>query len=155
MIPINIIHHAHTAPGLRILGLGPYGLPQSGLKQLKLLLKEEAFWASNRNYENLRQMLLNSTEIISIWKGNSMIAFGRATSDKVYRAVLWDIVVKSEFKGLGIGKLIVENLVKKKSIKSVERIYLMTSKNSEFYLKVGFKLEENQKLMLFSKRKSE
>ena len=59
-------------------------------------------------------MLFNSTEIISIWEEDCLIGFGRATSDKIYRAVLWDIVVKSEYKGTGIGKLIVENLINQK-----------------------------------------
>tara|TARA_B100000214_G_scaffold355803_1_gene313919 strand:+ start:471 stop:947 length:477 start_codon:yes stop_codon:yes gene_type:complete len=151
LIPIAIIKHAPGAPGLRILGLGPKGRLVNGLKQLKELLDEETFWANGRNYRSLRKMLFNSTEIISIWKKDSLIGFGRATSDKIYRAVLWDVVVKSEYKGVGIGKLIVENLINKKSIKNVERIYLMTTKKSKFYNRFGFKHEKNQELMILSK----
>ena len=151
LIPIAIIKHAPGAPGLRILGLGPKGRLVNGLKQLKELLDEDTFWANGRSYKSLRTMLLNSTEIISIWEKECLIGFGRATSDKIFRAVLWDIVVKSEYKGVGIGKLIVENLINEKSIKNVERIYLMTTKKSKFYNKFGFKLEKNQELMILSK----
>ena len=150
LIPIEIITHAPGAPGLRILGFGPRGRLVNGLEQLKALLDEETFWANGRNYRSLRKMLFNSTEIISIWEKNCLIGFGRATSDKIYRAVLWDVVVKAEFKGGGIGKLIVENLIKRKSIKNVERIYLMTTNKSSFYSRLGFKKEIKQKLMILS-----
>ena len=150
---IQIIQHAPGAPVLMILGMGPKGRLVKGLQKLKKLLDEETFWANERDYRSLRTMLFNSTEIISIWKEDCLIGFGRATSDKIYRAVLWDIVVKSEFKGVGIGKLIVENLINQKSIKNVERIYLMTTKKSSFYSKFGFKKEIKQKLMLLSKHK--
>ncbi len=151
MNSIQIIKHAPGAPGLRILGLGPKGRLVKGLQKLTALLNEETFWAKSRNYQALRKMLLNSTEIISVWNENCLIGFGRATSDKIYRAVLWDIVVKSEFKGFGIGKLIVESLINQKSIKNVEKIYLMTTKESAFYMKLGFNPEIKQKLMILSK----
>ena len=150
---IQVIQHAPGAPGLMILGMGPKGRLVKGLQKLKELLDEETFWAKGRDYRSLRTMLFNSTEIISIWEKDSLIGFGRATSDKIYRAVLWDVVVKSEFKGVGIGKLIIENLINQKSIKNVERIYLMTTQKSSFYSNFGFKKEVKQKLMLLSKDK--
>ena len=148
---IQIIQHNPGAPGLVILGMGPKGRLVNGLQKLKDLLDEETFWANGRDYRSLRTMLFNSTEIISIWDKDCLIGFGRATSDKIYRAVLWDIVVKSEFKGVGIGKLIVENLINQPSIKNVERIYLMTTKESSFYSRLGFKKEIKQKLMILPK----
>ena len=149
---IQIIKHFPGAPGLMILGMGPKGRLVKGLQKLKKLLDEETFWANGRDYRSLRTMLFNSTEIISIWEGDCLIGFGRATSDKIYRAVLWDIVVKSEFKGVGLGKLIVENLINQKSIKNVEKIYLMTTKKRSFYTKLGFKKENQQELMILSNK---
>ena len=145
---IQIIQHAPGAPGLIILGMGPKGRLVKGLQKLKKLFDEETFWANGRDYSSLRRMLFNSTVVVSIWEKDCLIGFGRATSDKIYRAVLWDVVVKSEFKGVGIGKLIVENLINQKSIKNVERIYLMTTKKSSFYSKLGFKKEIQQELMI-------
>ena len=49
-------------------------------------------------------MLANSSAIVTIWEKNSLIGFGRATSDKTYRAVLWDIIVKPNQQGIGLGK---------------------------------------------------
>ncbi len=77
-----------------------------------------------------------------------MVGFGRATSDGIYRAVLWDVVVAGDLQGLGLGRQVVEALLKAKAIKNVERIYLMTTKSSNFYNQLGFQISEDQKLLL-------
>ena len=152
---IRTVNHAPGAPGLRFLGLGPFWLPCRGLKKLKNLLDNEAFWAVNRSEKNLRKMLSNSSEVISLWSKNKLIGFGRATSDHVFRAVLWDIVIKSEYKGHGLGKMIVNSLLKRKSIKNVQKVYLMSTNNSGFYKQLGFKISDDQNLMyLLKKEKS-
>ena len=81
------------------------------------------------------------------WKKNRLIGFGRATSDKVYRAVLWDIVVEKSQQNIGIGKKIVYALLSNNRISKVEKIYIMTTKFDSFYSKMGFKLANSQKLM--------
>ena len=148
---IRTVNHAPGAPGLRLLGLGPFLLPCGGLKKLKNLLENEAFWAVNRSEKNLQKMLSNSSEVISLWKENKLIGFGRATSDHVFRAVLWDIVIKSEYKGNGLGKIIVNSLLKRKSIKNVQKVYLVTTNNSGFYKQFGFKNSSEQTLMYLLK----
>ncbi len=77
-----------------------------------------------------------------------MIGFGRATSDGIYRAVLWDIVVAEDLQGFGLGRQVVQALLQSKSIRKVEKIYLMTTESSNFYKQVGFELIDSQKLML-------
>ena len=96
-------------------------------------------------------MLFNSTVVVSLWDENQLIGFGRATSDLVFRAVLWDVVIASDRQGLGLGKLIVESILTNKKIKSVEKIYLMTTDSSDFYKQLGFKLNINQTLLILNK----
>tara|TARA_B100000579_G_C22828640_1_gene854661 strand:- start:81 stop:542 length:462 start_codon:yes stop_codon:yes gene_type:complete len=146
---ISIIKHWKGSPGLRYFGLGPNMTPSRGLKKLGNLLNKETFWANHRNYKCLKIMLANSTEVISIWKKGEIIGFGRATSDKIYRAVLWDIVVASKFQGHGLGRIIVEELLKKSSLKSVEKIYLMTTNCLQFYEKINFRKVASQTLLLY------
>ena len=55
--------------------------------------------------------------MVQLWKENQIIGFGRATSDLVFRAVLWDVVIASDHQGLGMGKLIIEAILKNKKIK--------------------------------------
>ena len=98
-------------------------------------------------------MLFNSTVVVSLWHHNKLIGFGRATSDLVFRAVLWDVVIDSKHQGLGMGKLIIESILKNKNIRSVEKIYLMTTNSSEFYKQLGFNINKKQSLLILNKNK--
>ncbi len=151
---LRLIKHADGAPGLRLLGLGPCFFPCQGLSQLKNLLEKHAFWAKNRNYQSLRKLLAGSSVVITLWRGNRMIGFGRATSDGIYRAVLWDIVVADDLQGKGLGRKVVEALLSTPKVKPVEKIYLMTTKRTEFYKQIGFKSPINQDLLVKVKKKS-
>ena len=151
MTSISIIRHAKGAPGLRKLGLGPNLKPQQALKKLQLLMNTYAFWAKDRGLIQLKIMLKNSSVITSVWTGDEMIGFGRAHSDKIFRAILWDIIVAHDMQGKGIGKLIVESLVQSKDIKDVEKVYLMTTNCKEFYSQIGFEISKNQTLLALKK----
>jgi len=148
---ISLVKHAPTAPGLRLLGLGPRLKPTNGLAKLQSFLNENTFWARGRNKQQICKMLSNSTVIVSLWDQNQLIGFGRATSDLTFRAVLWDVVIASDRQGLGFGKLIIEAILTNKKINSVERIYLMTTNSSEFYKQLGFKLNNKQSLLILNK----
>tara|TARA_Y100001968_G_C19259155_1_gene668386 strand:+ start:504 stop:959 length:456 start_codon:yes stop_codon:yes gene_type:complete len=151
MLQTSLIHHSQGAPGLRLLGLGPGLMPSKGLEKLEDLLEEHAFWAKNRKRGELKKMLLNSSEVISIWNEKRMVGFGRATSDKIYRAVLWDVVIANDLQGLGLGKLLIKALINAPSIKCVEKIYLMTTNCKSFYSQMGFEVSTNQKLLFLKK----
>ena len=148
MKDLTLVKHASGAPGLRLFGFGPIFLPSDGISKLQLLLDKNTFWAKNRSKKDIRKMLLNSQVIVSVWKKNHIIAFGRATSDGIFRAVLWDIVVDQKYQHAGLGKVIVSTILSDNLISKVERVYLMTTKFDEFYLSRGFLLEKEQKLMI-------
>ena len=150
---ISLVKHAPTAPGLRLLGIGPRLTPSNGLLQLQSFLNKNTFWAKGRNKQQICKMLSNSTVVVSLWHHNQLIGFGRATSDLVFRAVLWDVVIAADHQGLGMGKLIIEAILKSKKIKSVEKIYLMTTNSSEFYKQLGFEMTNKQSLLLLNKNK--
>tara|TARA_Y100001968_G_scaffold332176_1_gene389389 strand:- start:72 stop:569 length:498 start_codon:yes stop_codon:yes gene_type:complete len=149
---IRLIKHIAGAPGLRFLGLGPFFVPSNGLKKLKNLLDLNTSWAQGRDEDQLKIMLANSDVVITLWNCKKLIGFGRATSDYSYRAVLWDIVVSDDLQGYGYGKTIVQTLLNSKAIKKAKKIYLMTTKSSDFYQQLGFKIVKNQNLMLIEKQ---
>lgn len=78
------------------------------LDQLLLLLNRNAFWAQNRQRQEMERAVAHSHPVVSAWDGERLIGFGRATSDGVYRAVLWDIVVDHDYRRQGIGRKLVE-----------------------------------------------
>ena len=148
---IRLVKHTTGAPGLRHLGLGPFFIPSNGLKRLKNLLDLNTSWAKGRDENQLKTMLANSDVVITLWNCKKLIGFGRATSDYSFRAVLWDIVVTDDLQGYGYGKIIVKTLLNSKAIKKAKKIYLMTTKSSDFYQQLGFKIVKNQNLMLLEK----
>ena len=148
---IILINHAPTAPGLRLLGIGPKFTPTNGLSKLQSFLNTNAFWAKDRSTKQIKKMLLHSTVVISLWDENRLIGFGRATSDHVFRAVIWDVVVASDRQGHGMGKLILEAILANKKIQSVEKVYLMTTNSSDFYQQLGFQVNLKQTLLIFNK----
>ena len=150
MKDISLIKHASSAPGLRLFGLGPAFKPMKGLEKLQILFNQNTLWAKDRNIGEIKKMLANSNVIITLWKKNNLVGFGRATTDQVYRAVLWDIVVSKDVQRVGLGKIIVDELLKDKKINSAEKIYLMTTDSKDFYIQLGFKVNLNQSLMLLN-----
>ena len=148
---MHIIKHAKGAPGLRLIGLGPNFKPSKGIKKLQKLFNKNAFWAVKRTSKNIRKMLANSSGVVTIWDHKELIGFGRVTSDSTYRAVIWDVVVDKKYQGSGIGKLVIEEILKMKVLKNIDKVYLMTTNQKEFYLQMGFRIESKQHLMLQEK----
>ena len=145
---IRLVSHAPGAPGLRRLGLGPGGRPTRGLLKLQRLFRKHAFWAQQRSTEDLRRMLRGSPVVVSLWRGKRLVGFGRASSDGIHRAVLWDIVVAGDLQGRGLGRRVVEALLDSPRLRNVERIYLMTTNSAGFYRQLGFISAEPQQLLI-------
>ena len=148
MKPVFLVKHSKGALGLRLFGLGPNLKPTKGLSKLQNFLQRNAFWAKDRTINDLKKCLANSDVIISIWSHNELLGFGRALSDGIYRGVLWDIVIDQNHQGKGYGKMIVENILESKQIKSVKKIYLMTTSKKSFYSQVDFQEVTSQNLLV-------
>ena len=150
---LTLVKHAAGAPGLRFFGMGANFWPQKGNSQLQRLFNRNSLWAKGRNSKDIKTMLSNSAVVITIWRFKQLIGFGRATSDQIYRAILWDIVVDRNFQNLGLGKTITTSLLKDPMVAKAERIYLMTTNHENFYTKIGFRKEINQNLMILNNKK--
>ncbi|WP_399231823.1 GNAT family N-acetyltransferase [Synechococcus sp. CS-1332] len=118
------------------------------LAALGALLDGHSFWATGRQRSQLGRMLSGSQVVVSAWQGKELVGFGRATSDGVFRAVLWDVVVAEDHQGQGLGRRIVEDLLASPPVAAAERVYLMTTTGEGFYEKLGFSRVDSQRLML-------
>ena len=130
------------------MGLGPNLRPTRGLLKLRRLLNKHAFWAQDRSRQQLGKMLKGSQVVVSLWRGKRMVGFGRASSDGIYRAVLWDVVVAGDLQGRGLGRRVVEALLASARVREVERVYLMTTNSTGFYEQMGFRAVGNQHLLI-------
>ena len=148
MTPIRLVVHAPGAPGLRCCGLGPDLLPSRALLKLQRLFDRHAFWARGRSFAQLRRLLAGSDAVVSLWRGKRLVGFGRASSDGLSRAVLWDIVVAGALRGHGLGRRVIEELLHAPPVVGVERVYLMTTNSAGFYRQLGFQDASPQQLMV-------
>lgn len=114
------------------------GAHKVDLVQLQALFDRAAFWARGRSVADIALALSNSEPVITLWCGEELIGHGRATSDGIYRATIWDVVIDHRFQGLGLGKKLVAAILAHPKIYSVERVYLMTTHQEEFYRRLGF-----------------
>lgn len=123
---------------------------QVDLVQLQALFQVAAFWASDRKLEDLAIAIKNSDPVISAWDHDRLIGFARATSDGVYRATIWDVVVHPDYQGAGLGRKLVQTVLSHPQVSKVERLYLMTTNQQEFYKRIGFEINQTTTMVYFN-----
>ena len=106
--------------------------------KLQRLFQVAAFWAGERRLEDWEVAIANSHPIISAWDDQELIGFARATSDGIYRAMVWDVVIHPDYRGQGLGRQLVQTLLAHPHMNRVERIYLTTTHQQSFYEHIGF-----------------
>ncbi len=120
------------------------------LKQLQALFQVGAFWAEERKIEDLAVAIANSEPVISVWDKNKLIGFARATSDGIYRATIWDVVIDPNYRGAGLGRKLVDTILSHPRMSRVERVYLMTTNQQSFYERIGFECNSSTTMVLYS-----
>ncbi|WP_078431136.1 GNAT family N-acetyltransferase [Metabacillus halosaccharovorans] len=93
--------------------------------------------------EQLYQAAENSWFHISIYDQDQLIAFGRMISDGVYQALICDVMVDPTYQNQGLGKQIIEQLLKTCKESGIQSIQLFSAKGKQhFYKKLGFEERE-------------
>jgi N-acetylglutamate synthase-like GNAT family acetyltransferase len=118
------------------------------LHKLQVLLNKSAFWASDRQIEDLAIAIDRSEPVISAWDEDNLVGFARATSDGVYRATIWDVVIDCDYQRLGLGRKLVETVLAHSCMQRVERIYLTTTHQQSFYERLGFIVNNSTTMLL-------
>ncbi len=120
------------------------------IQQLKRLFELTAFWARERKLEDLAVAIANSDPVITVWEGERLIGLARATSDGIYRATIWDVIIHPEYQGVGLGRKLVETLLSHPRMNRVERVYLMTTHQQRFYERIGFEENSTTTMVLYN-----
>ncbi len=120
------------------------------LEQLRSLFNRVAFWANDRTADDLKRAIVHSNPVVTAWDGQELIGFARATSDAVYRATIWDVVVNPDYQGEGIGRKLVQTILAHPHVNRVERVYLMTTNQQKFYERIGFVENRSTTMVLHS-----
>lgn len=84
-----------------------------------------------------RRAFENSHTVVFVFDNDLLVGFGRAISDGEYQAALYDIAVSPDYQGLGIGKIIVQNIIN--HIPNCNFILYASPGKEKFYEREGFK----------------
>lgn len=123
--------------------------------QLQALFEVTAFWASDRSPEDWATAIAHSKPVVTVWDGDRLIGFARATSDGIYRATIWDVVIHPDYQGAGLGRKLVETVLMHPHMNRVERVYLMTTHQQHFYERIGFECNSSTTMVLSNRQVSQ
>jgi ribosomal protein S18 acetylase RimI-like enzyme len=114
-------------------------LNETQISQLVELYKNE-FWSHNRTYQGVIKMLAASDIIIAlVTEQKEVIGFCRILTDFVYRGVIYDVIVKPNYRKMGFGAKLLDEVVSHPQLKEVENIALFCLPEMiPFYQRWGF-----------------
>jgi ribosomal protein S18 acetylase RimI-like enzyme len=100
-------------------------------------LFELAPLGKKREPEKVEIAFRNSLLRVFAFHGTTLVGAGRALSDGVWRAAIYDVAVLPEYQGKGIGSMIICHLVDSAKV-DVIMLYAVPGK-SKFYERFGFR----------------
>jgi len=59
-----------------------------------------------------KKVFSNSYAVVFLYEGNNLFGVGRALSDGVSQAAIYNIALEEKYRGLGLGKVIIDELIK-------------------------------------------
>ena len=97
----------------------------------------------NRDYKanpaELERANQNSWIVVSAYDANKLVGFGRVVTDFVLHAMIYDMIVQADYRGKGIGSMILTRLVNRCLEQGIRDIQLFCTKGKRtFYEKNGF-----------------
>ena len=98
---------------------------------------------SRRPLRKVKKAIQHSFMVVSMWeiKGTRrrLVGFSRATSDHAFNATIWDVVVHPDFQGRGLGKALMQQLIKRLRGEDISNVTLFADPHVvDFYKQLGF-----------------
>lgn len=125
-----------------IITYNPWDIkPEEVLDYLKT-----SYWAASRTLEEIKTTIENSILVMGLLYEGKLIGFARVITDCVVFGYLCDVFVKEPYRGYGLGKLIVTEIMNHPKVKKLKRLALNTRDAQTLYQKYGF-LYDDKKLL--------
>jgi GNAT superfamily N-acetyltransferase len=114
-------------------------LTESHVSDLMDLYKNE-FWCDKRKREDVVRMLAATDVILGLVdEGDRLIAFTRVITDFVYRAMIFDVIVKPTHRKTGLGAKLMDAVLNHPKLQTVESLSLgCLPQMIPFYERWGF-----------------
>jgi GNAT superfamily N-acetyltransferase len=115
-------------------------------------------WGEGPALEQTRLAMEHTLFRVSIFDGDKIIAMARVIGDMGLDYYIKDVVVRPEYQGKGLGRMLINEILKfisENGIKGTDIFVELCAMPDKipFYKKFGFDFNEAQRLMLFQKAK--
>ena len=114
-------------------------LTESQVSDLMDLYKNE-FWSDKRTRQDVVKMLASTDVIIGLVdECDRLIGITRVLTDFVYRAMIFDVIIKPTHRKRGLGAKLIDAVLNHPELQTVEHFYLNCLPNMmPFYERWGF-----------------
>ncbi|MBD2337882.1 GNAT family N-acetyltransferase [Calothrix sp. FACHB-156] len=125
-------------------------LTENQILELVDLYKDE-FWSKNRKYQDVVKMLAASNIIIAfVTDSQELIGFTRILTDFVYRATIYDVIIKPTYRKMGLGAKLMDAAINHPQLREVEQIALYClPEMMPFYQRWGFTSEVGELRLMY------
>ncbi|QIR35480.1 GNAT family N-acetyltransferase [Tolypothrix sp. PCC 7910] len=125
-------------------------LTENQILELVDLYKNE-FWTKNRKYQDVVKMLAASDIIIAfVTDSQELIGFTRILTDFVYRATIYDVIIKPTYRKMGLGAKLMDAAINHPQLREVEQIALYClPEMMPFYQRWGFTTEVGELRLMY------
>ncbi len=113
----------------------------------------ETVWGDGPSLEQTRLAMDNTMFRVSIFDGDKIVAMARMIGDKGLNYYIKDVVVRPEYQGRGIGRMLIDELMKYINDNGVNGTEIFVElcampDKIPFYEKFGFSANEAQRLKI-------
>lgn len=117
----------------------------SQIQEIDFLFKNE-WWTKKREISEVKELISNSGVVIGVINNETseLVGFARAITDSLYRAFIFDVITKQQYRKSGIGLLLMNSLLSHSKIVNVDRVELYCPDSLiTYYEQFGFSTDVN------------
>jgi len=111
-------------------------------------LNHESYWAKTRNKINIEKSIMNSVCFGVFDTEHRQVGFARVITDFSVFAWILDVFILNEYRGKGLGKLLIHEIMSHHDLLDIKRWGLGTNDAHGLYQKFGFKSLSDPKNMM-------
>jgi GNAT superfamily N-acetyltransferase len=112
------------------------------VSMIHTFLANESYWVPGISRQSVEKSIEHSL-CFGAYSGGRQVAFARLVTDYVRFAHLLDVFVLQEFRGHGLGKLLVNSILSHPELRTVIRFTLGTQDAHGLYAQFGFTAPAN------------
>jgi GNAT superfamily N-acetyltransferase len=108
------------------------------LDMIHEFLSVDSYWAKGIAQSVMRKAIASSL-CFGLFRGDMQVGFARVITDYATFGYLCDVFVLEQYRGQGLGRVLMEHVMSHPALSTLRRIVLVTGDSHFLYAKVGFR----------------